>query len=431
MRTTRKFEIKRAISCAIIMLSLFISATVFAVNATDFTLGIYGNANMDDTINEQDVIYVQDVIQESKAATNLSDANYDGKIDEKDVDQIKKIIEGNEKEITVLDSAGKTVTVKEPVERVVIAVSGGASAAAILNVKEKVVGVPDYIVKQEDWGSVPLYPEFAGLPSIGKHSDPDVEAIISLNPDFVMLYRDTLLGGSDPSVPLKNAGIAAVYLDLWNSSIMAEEMQKLGYIFGKSAEADKYVEFCDKYENYFENRTKGLTDADKPKVYLEDYDDYYACGDGGYYDRLCKLAGGKNIAAGLKTDEWGFLTIDKEFVMEENPDIIIKTLYSGVGYSLDNRTLMNETREKILGRTELNAPAISAVKNKQCYLHGGFEQLGQHILTTAYFAKWIHPELFTDLDPQAVHQEYLDTFFKDANFNVSEHGTFVYPPMAS
>lgn len=412
------------------MLMLCFSMAVILGAASDYTLGVFGNANMDDQIDEQDIAFVQDVISGAKSATSLTDANYDGKIDEGDIEQIEQILNGTEKEITIIDSADRIVTVKKPVARVVIAVSGGASAVAILNVKDKVVGVPDYIVKQEDWGSVPLYPELAELPSIGKHSDPDVEAIISLNPDFVMLYRDTLQSGSDPSVPLNEAGIAAVYLDLWNSSIMAEEMDLLGYIFDKRAEAGRYIDFCEKYEDYFSGKTAGLSDADKPKVYLEDYDDYYACGDGGYYDRLCKLAGGKNIAAGLKTDEWGFLNIDKEFVMEQNPDIIIRTLYSGVGYSLDNSSAMNDTREKILSRPELNAPAINAVKNSQCYLHGGFEQLGQHILTTAYFAKWIHPDLFADLDPQAVHQEYLDTFFKDTDFNVSKHGAFVYPPLA-
>ena len=411
------------------MLVLCFSMAVIFGAASDYSLGIFGNANMDDRIDEQDVAFVNDVISGAKSATNLTDANRDGNIDEKDIDQIEQIIDGKEKELTILDSAGRTVTVQKPVERVVIAVSGGPSAAAILGAKDKVVGVPDYIVKKEDWGSVPLYPELALLPSIGKHSDPDVEAIVSLNPDFVMLYRDALQSGSDPSAPLEDAGIAAVYLDLWNSSIMAEEMDLLGYIFDRRAEADKYIEFCENYENYFKARTDGLSDEEKPKVYLEDYDDYYACGDGGYYDRLCKLAGGKNIAAGLKTDEWGFLTIDREFVMEQNPDIIIRTQYSGVGYALGNSSAMNDTREKILSRPELNAPAINAVKNSQCYLHGGFEQLGQHILTTAYFAKWIHPELFRDLNPQAVHQEYLDTFFKDADFNVSEHGTFAYPSM--
>ena len=46
----------------------------------------------------------------------------------------------------------------------------------------------------------------------------------------------------------------------------------------------------------------------------------------------------------------------------------------------------------------------------------------------AYTAKWLHPDLFEDLDPQAVHQEYIDRF-QGIDFDVKEHGVFVYPPL--
>jgi iron complex transport system substrate-binding protein len=412
----------------IVVMALCASLAFMPAGASDFTLEIFGNANMDDTIDELDIEYVLGIIDGTKDETKLADANNDGEINDEDITQIEQIIAGEETELIVVDFADRIVRVNKPVEQVVISVSGGADAAAILGVKDKVVGVPDYIVKREDWGSVSLFPELAELPSIGNHADPDVEAILSLHPDFVLLYSDSLLSGLDPADPLEAGGIPAIYLDLWNSSVMNEEMKVLGYIFGKRSEAETWIDFCEGYEEYFRGRTDGLSEAEKPKVYLEDWDDYYACGDGGYYDRLCGLVGGKNIASGLKTDEWGFLTIDKEFVIEQNPDIIIRTLYSGVGYATDDTSAMKATREGILSRLEFVGTAISAVEGERCYLHGGFEQMGQHIITTAYFAKWIQPDLFEDLDPTAVHQEYLDTFFKDANFDVYEHGAFVYPP---
>lgn len=65
-------------------------------SAADFTLGIYGNANMDDRVDEQDIAYVEDVIRGTKPATNLTDADYDGKIDQQDIEQINRIIEGKD-----------------------------------------------------------------------------------------------------------------------------------------------------------------------------------------------------------------------------------------------------------------------------------------------------------------------------------------------
>jgi iron complex transport system substrate-binding protein len=41
--------------------------------------------------------------------------------------------------------------------------------------------------------------------------------------------------------------------------------------------------------------------------------------------------------------------------------------------------------------------------------------------------KWLYPELFVDLDPEAIHQEYL-TRFQGLDYDLDTHGVFVYPP---
>jgi iron complex transport system substrate-binding protein len=41
-------------------------------------------------------------------------------------------------------------------------------------------------------------------------------------------------------------------------------------------------------------------------------------------------------------------------------------------------------------------------------------------------AKWFHPDLFKDLDPQAIHQEYLNRF-QNLDYNLDKNGVFVYP----
>jgi iron complex transport system substrate-binding protein len=43
-------------------------------------------------------------------------------------------------------------------------------------------------------------------------------------------------------------------------------------------------------------------------------------------------------------------------------------------------------------------------------------------------AKWFYPELFEDLDPEATQREYLDRFQR-IEYDVDEHGVFVYPPI--
>lgn len=52
----------------------------------------------------------------------------------------------------------------------------------------------------------------------------------------------------------------------------------------------------------------------------------------------------------------------------------------------------------------------------------------QGIICIAYWAKWFHPDLFEDLDPEAIHKEYLDRFQR-IDYNIDEGGGFVYPPI--
>lgn len=41
-------------------------------------------------------------------------------------------------------------------------------------------------------------------------------------------------------------------------------------------------------------------------------------------------------------------------------------------------------------------------------------------------AKWFHPDLFKDLDPQEIHEEYL-TKFQGLNYDLDKQDVFVYP----
>ncbi|MCL2460304.1 MAG: hypothetical protein FWF19_02985, partial [Euryarchaeota archaeon] len=85
----------------------------------EYTLNIFGNANEDMNIDENDVVSVYRMIAGQEPPTRFADANNDGILDEHDVDQIWAIIEGTATEIVVLDANDNAVTVQTPVERIV------------------------------------------------------------------------------------------------------------------------------------------------------------------------------------------------------------------------------------------------------------------------------------------------------------------------
>jgi len=58
-------------------------------SGVNFTLEIFGNANLDDRIDEKDIIYVQDIINGENDPSDLADANQDNKIDQMDISQMR------------------------------------------------------------------------------------------------------------------------------------------------------------------------------------------------------------------------------------------------------------------------------------------------------------------------------------------------------
>ncbi len=60
-----------------ITISMLLVCCTLQAAASDYTLGVFGNANEDDTVNMQDVTYTELIILEYRDETELADAKYD------------------------------------------------------------------------------------------------------------------------------------------------------------------------------------------------------------------------------------------------------------------------------------------------------------------------------------------------------------------
>jgi iron complex transport system substrate-binding protein len=84
-------------------------------------------------------------------------------------------------------------------------------------------------------------------------------------------------------------------------------------------------------------------------------------------------------------------------------------------------------RVEILSRPEL--ANVNAVKNQRVYVDDGNIATGiQMPIAIAYYAKLLQPELFSDLDPEAIQQEFLSKYCS-FDYDLNEHGIFFYPPL--
>lgn len=383
--------------------------------ASDFTLEIFGNANMDDTVDEMDITYVEEIISGNKEATELADANCDGKIDEMDLDQIKRIIAGDEENLTIIDSYKRVVTIKKPVERIVSISIFNFEALRMLGELDRVVAIENNAKEKGLY-----FPQAAELPSIGGYP-PNAEAILKFQPDL-------LLGATSWTKELYDElpDISIVGLDFTSKTpfSFAEETTKLGYILNSRDVAEEYLDnFENKYIKTIEDQTEALSDEEKPKVYVESSSGKYkTSGNGSGVQTFLEIAGGRNIFQ----DSPSYLEADAESVIERNPDIIIKYLRDGVGYPADNFSVMRDARDEILNRPEL--ADVTAVKEGRVYIiDEGLSYGFDHPIAVAYIAKWLHPELFEELDTLAMHQEFIDKYCQGLDFDVYKQGTFAYP----
>ncbi len=116
--------------------------------------------------------------------------------------------------------------------------------------------------------------------------------------------------------------------------------------------------------------------------------------------------------------------------MEQNPDVIIVGCHGGErvgGYDVDDPSGMAGVRQEMLDRPEL--ANTGAVKDDRVYAMSEEILLGAGltIIGCTYMAKAFYPGQFEDIDSEVIHQEYLE--FQGLDFNVKEHGVFVYPKL--
>ena len=413
-------------------MTMLMLALALPAAASDYTLGVFGNANEDDTINMQDVTYTELIILEYRDQTELSDAKHDGKINMQDVTQIELVILGKEKEITIeeLDvftpehPVKSVITVHKPVERIVVLMPPSAEALRAIGAEDNVVGVGSQIIDKEIF-----FPKLSNLPSIGMWMGPglDYEAILNLNPDLFMAFVKSPTYMDEEKLP----SVTVIDLGMYNPAVFPEGVRKLGYLLDERDGAEEYLNWQTGWTNTIGSRTEELSEDEKPRVFMWAFftpgGAYTTVSKSMRHHQMCDIAGGIDIAEDLSyTGPWP--KVDAEWVIEQNPDVIIALTFSG-GYGVDDPSEMVAAKEDIIARPEL--ANVAAVKTGNVYImnHMDISAAGSGCLIgTAYMAKWLQPGLFDDLDPQAIHQEFL-TEFQGLNYDLSEHGVFVYPPL--
>jgi iron complex transport system substrate-binding protein len=418
----RKNRLMAVVLCALFLVAL----PSIAVAQEDKTLDIYGNANEDDIIDMRDLTFTARMILRLEDETELADANYDGRVSVADMTQIGLIILGRESKLTLVDSADRIVTVNKPVERIVFTHHATAEGISILGAQDRVVG-REYTIPSPE-----LFPELMECDPVdgpmGTYNV-DFEKVFELDPDIFLTAFIPLPGFEDVVATLEPE-IPVVALNFFEPHTMVENTRKLRYVLNTEKKGEAFIAFHEGVVNDIAEKTAGLSEDDKPQVFLM-LPEWTPGQLNTFNDKLplaiylFEITGAINIAADLPGPGGWVQEVDPEWLAEQNPDTVMAQIFGSFGYGIDDNSVATAKREEIMA---MDAFAGSdAVLNDSVYLyHCDFITTPRFVVGVASWAKWFHPELFSELDPQDIHQEYL-TDFLGIDYDLDEHGVFVYP----
>lgn len=344
-------------------------------------------------------------------------------------------------DITVTDVKGRTVTVPDVPERVLLGFYyEDYLAIAGPDALDKVVALS--LSTWKDWrpNQFALYekalPKLSSIPDVGNTEDNtfSIEKVVAAKPDLLILAAWSYDALGEGVKQIESAGIPIVVLD-YNAQTVEKHVAStlaLGKLMGTQDRAEQLAKDYEAAMADIDARIKAAGPTEK-KVYVELAQKGAAEVGNSYGDTmwgaLVDKLGGENIAKG-QVGNWGPLS--PEYVLAEKPDLIFlagsewvnRPQSVQVGFGADPAV----TRERMKPYVERAGwSELPAVKNGQVHAiyHGGARTLSDFVYAQ-YIAKQLYPDAFKDVDPAKNIADYYAKWLP-----IKAEGVFVLPYQAA
>lgn len=332
----------------------------------------------------------------------------------------------------VTDLAGRTVTLPASVERIVIGEGRYLPALAILDRADptrRVVGMMGEY-EQVDPASYARYraafPRIDDIMRIGRASQDSfsLEQALALRPQVAIFGLDGHGPGSRSArviEVLEQAGVAVVFIDFRVDPLAntPRSMELLGRVLGREAEAAAFLAVW--REAYAEVQDRLARARPAPvRVFIESRVGLMPCCETmvrGMIGGFVTAAGGVNAAAGIVTGEAG--TVSLEYLLTHPPDVYVGTAIGSAASAADHPWIAlgpdvspevaRATLARAMERTGIaQLPPVRAERAHAIWHH--FYNSPFNVAAVQMFAKWLHPDLFADLDPDALLRDLHGRF---------------------
>lgn len=336
--------------------------------------------------------------------------------------------------ITVTDIAGRIVEVERNPSAIVLGEGRLIYSLALLdreNPFERVVGWKDDMINYDPdaWLAYQaLYPEATDILRLGNPASAEwnLEAVIASGAELVVMNLGNLLNAQESGIidKLGEAGVATVFVDFRQDPTQNSitSIQLLGRILDERDNADEFTDYYTAQMQRIYSVVDQIPVEDRPVVFIEraaGYNPNNCCSTFGAtnFGRLVDLAGGRNWGSRMFPGFGGNVSL--EAVFTDDPEVIIGTGSNwdeaapgtaAVPFGYNAQDDVVQDRLAALAARE-GWSELQAVQNGRFHsVYHQFYNSPYHFVAMQAFAKWLHPDLFEDLNPDATMTELHDRF---------------------
>ena len=237
--------------------------------------------------------------------------------------------------------------------------------------------------------------ESYNVPSCGNWNEVDVEAVIATGADAVFGYKNYTT--EEQINTLKQAGITCYFIELSDADTAAAEVAQLGELFACQEKAKIFVDLYNQYDALLKDKLASVTSLN---VYVEGTSSTAKTANN--TSAAHKLVTGAGLVNLYADNETQYPERNLEDVITKNPDVIVKLL--GSSGKLDDATYA-DYKAGLAGVAAADNDKIILLNN-EC----GTTAIGA-VIGRLYIAKYAYPELFADVDVDAVYEKLCTEFF--------------------
>ena len=301
--------------------------------------------------------------------------------------------------LIITDLLGRKVEIENKKNKRIVAIGPGALRLVLyVNGTKNIVGIEN-AEKMWEEGSrtyIMAYPELKKLPVIGQggpDSSPDPEKLISIKPDII--FAAGFLDRAKADNLQQKTNVPVVVLDYGNKLLFDENVYKslkiIGQIVGKNERAEELINYMQRLKGFFQSRTKEIPNNKKPKVYIGAISFKGGHGFESTWGRYFPFLAINALNVADTSGKEGWFMVDKEKILEWNPDIIF----------IDEANL--EIVKQDYKKNQDFYKSLSAFKTGRVYGQLPYNFYSTNIDTvianTFWIAKTVYPERFKDVDP--------------------------------